>query len=338
MKRRCVIEEAVGETRAVVFEGKTPVEAYVRRWTEADKPRVGDIFAGRVIEIDKSMGAAFMDMGTKPNGFLKFSNAPGAPRFTQGMLIAVEVTREAEPGKGPVLKYHGETDLDKPAKISGDNLMAFVAKRYPNIKFDNASVSVIEAATEREIAVPGGGDIAIDFTRALVAIDVDKGPAASGFAVGQAVCPLIAAQLRLRSIGGLILVDLPNLRQPNQRAKLFKAMEAAFAEDPNTVKVAPMSRFGTVEMTRAKTGPSLDEVLNDRYGHPTVETLAIRALRALEREGRASGGAKLKLTVPQHVLDWLEAGHIDWKAAMTERLGARFTVKFGDETNVKADR
>ena len=338
MIRRCIIEEAVGETRAAVYEGKKPVEAYVRRWTEADKPRVGDIFAGRVIDVDKSMGAAFVDMGTKPDGFLKFSNAPGAPRFTQGMIISVEVTREAEPGKGPVLKYHGETDADKPAKISGDNLMAFIAKRYPNIIFDVASVSVIEEATEREIAVPGGGNIAIDFTRALVAIDVDKGPAASGFAVGQAVCPLIADQLRLRSIGGLILVDLPNLRQPNQRTKLFKAMEAAFEEDPNTVKVAPMSRFGTVEMTRTKTGPSLDEVLNDRYGRPTVETLALRALRALEREGRAAGGAQLELTVPKEVMDWLKVGPIDWKTAMTERLGARFAVKLGAEMNVKADR
>ena len=338
MKRRCIIEDAVGETRAAVYEGKQLVEAYVRRWTEADKPRAGDVFAGRITEIDKSMGAAFVDVGLEPHGFLKFSNAPGAPRFANGMIISVEVTREAEPGKGPILKYQGETGVDKPAKISGDNLMAYIAKRYPNIKFDSAAVSVIEDATEREIAVPGGGDIAIDFTRALVAIDVDKGPAASGFAVGQAVCPIIAQQLRLRSIGGLILVDLPNLRQPNQRAKLFKAMEAAFADDPNTVKIAPMSRFGTVEMTRMKTGPSLDEVLNDRYGRPTLETRALRALRALEREGRASGGAKLELTVPQDVMDWLEAGHIDWRVAMTERLGARFSVSAGEDMSVKADR
>jgi len=338
MKRRCIIEEAVGETRAAVFEGKALVELYVRRWTDADKPRAGDVFVGRIKSIDKNMGAAFVDLGAQADGFLKFSNAPGAPRFTEGMLIATEVTREAEPGKGPVLKYHGETDSDKPVKLSGDNLMAFIAKRFPNIKFDIAAVNIIEDATEREIAVPGGGDIAIDFTRALVAIDVDKGPAASGFAVGQAVCPLIAKQLRLRSIGGLILIDLPNLRQPNQRAKLFKTMEAAFSEDPNMVKIAPMSRFGTVEMTRSKSGGSLDDTLNDRYGNPTLETQSLRALRVLEREGRASGGAKLNLTVTQDVMNWLDAGYIDWRSAMTQRLGARYNVRVGDEINVKVDR
>jgi len=103
-------------------------------------------------------------------------------------LLIVEVTREAEAGKGPVLKFRALSKLDKTGRISGDNLQDFIAKRFNNnITFEFAQVNTIESALEREISVPGGGDIAIDFTRALVAIDVDKGAAQSGFNVGKSV-------------------------------------------------------------------------------------------------------------------------------------------------------
>jgi len=339
MKRRCVIEEAVGETRAAVYEGRKLVELYLRRWSQAGKPHAGDRFAGRITDIDKNMAAAFVDMGFGEAGFLKFTNASGAPRLTEGQMIEVDVTRAAETGKGPVLKFIDMSVEDSVGRISGKDLRGFISKRFGGaVKFDEAAVNAIEEATDRELAVPGGGDIAVDFTRALVAIDIDKGAANSGYTVGQAASTLIADQLRLRGIGGLIVIDFPNLRQPKQRNQLYKTMQAAFANDPNTVKIAPMSRFGTVELTRSKTGRSLDEKLNDRYGHPTIETQAIRALRALEKEGRASPGAKLELTVPEDVYAWLVADIIVWRETMTDRLGARFELKAGDNLQVRPDR
>ena len=75
IKRRCVIDAAIGETRAAVWEGKTLAELYVRRWTAAEQPRLGDRFSGRVRRIEKSLGAAFIDIGTEPDGFLKLRQA-----------------------------------------------------------------------------------------------------------------------------------------------------------------------------------------------------------------------------------------------------------------------
>lgn len=338
MKRRCVIEKAIGETRAAVYEGRKLVELYVRRETDAGKPRQGDVFAGRVSKIDQSMGGAFIDIGTKYDGLFKFTNSPNAPRFTEGQMAEFEVSKSTEIGKGPVLKFKQLTEMDKPAKVSGDDLKTTLAKRYEGIVFTEADVSVIDEATETELAIKGGGTISIERTRALVAIDVDKGTAVSSFDVSMAALPMIANELRLRGLGGLVVIDLPNLRQPRQRNTVFKAAEREFADDPNNVKLAPLSRFGVMELTRYKPELSLDEVLNNRVGSPTTETLALRALRQLEREGRANGGAKLTMTVRHHVMNWLEENHIDWKAKLTNRLGARFEVVVGGTPSIVADR
>ena len=338
MKRRCVIEDCIGETRAAVYEGRKLVELYVRRWTDADKPRQGDIFAGRVTKVDQSLGGAFIDIGTETQGLFKFTNAANAPRFTEGQIAEFEVSKATEIGKGPVLKFKALSKADKPAKISGDDLKAFITKRFDGIEFAEATVSVIDEATETELAIKGGGTISIERTRALVAIDVDKGTAVSSFDVCMAALPMIAHELRLRGLGGLIVIDLPNLRQPRQRNTVFKAAERAFADDPNNVKLAPLSRFGCLELTRYKPELALDEILNNRIGSPTVETIALRSLRQLEREGRANPGAKLIMTVRHHVMNWLEAEHIDWKAPLTERLGARFEIIAGGTPGITADR
>ena len=338
MKRRCVIEECIGETRAAIYEGRRLVEFYVRRETDANKPRQGDVFAGKVMKLDQSMGGAFIDIGTDVQGIFKFTNSPNAPRFTEGQMAEFEVSKAKEIGKGPVLKFKQLSQASKPAKISGDDLRAFISKRFENIEFSEASLSVIDDATETELAIKGGGTISIERTRALVAIDVDKGTAVSSFDVCMAALPMIAHELRLRGLGGLIVIDLPNLRQPRQRNTVQKAADRAFADDPNIVKIAPLSRFGALEMTRSKPGLSLDEILNNRIGAPTVETLALRSLRQLEREGRANPGAKLTMTVRHHVMNWLEAGHIDWKAPLTERLGARFDIQAGGTPSISADR
>lgn len=338
MKRRAVIEEAVGETRAAVYEGKRIAELHTWRWSDKAKPRAGDIFSGRITRIEKSLAAAFVDLGHGPDGFLKFSNAPGAPRLTEGKYIHVRITRDAEPGKGPVLKFVDIAEDNFKGPIKHTTLETFLAQRFAGLTIDKAAVNIIEEAVQTEIAIKGGGSISIERTRALTAIDVDKGHANSGFDVSLAAAQLIAMQLRLRGLGGLFVIDFPNLRQAKQREKLFDEVTTAFEGDTEAIKIAPISRFGTMEMTRAKTRLSLDETLCDAYGHPTVETRALMALRRLEREGRASGGAKLTLTVAEDVYAWLSADNIAWQEEMTRRLGARYTVKSGDSLTVDVDR
>ncbi len=342
-KYRAVMEYGVGETRAAIYSGKTLIELHVRRWSNQNKPRTGDIFSGLITRIEPSIGAAFVDLGHGPDGFLKFSNAPGAPRLSEGKYIEVFITREAEPGKGPVLKFErlsktDGADAKKKGPVKSQTFEQYLTQRFGNVTFDKAAVNALEQVLEEELAIPGGGDLAIERTRALTAIDIDKGAANSGFTVSLAACALIASQIRLRGLGGLFVIDFPNLRQVKQRENVYNALVEAFEGDPETIKIAPLSRFGTMEMTRAKTRLSLDETLMNKRGEPTVETSALWALRRLEREGRASAGAQLTLSVPADVLAWLEADTIGWKAAMSERLGARFVLKLADKVSVEADR
>jgi len=338
MKRRIIIEEAVGETRAAVYEAKLLVELYARRWSDKSEPRAGDIFSGRITRIEKKMDAAFVDLGSISDGFLKFTNAQGAPHLTEGQYIQVLITREAEQNKGAILKFHAVANDKKIGPIKAKTLKEFLIDRFPDAKVDEAAVNAIEEAIAIEVAIPGGGDIAIESTRALTAVDVDKGYAVSGFDVSIAACDVIAREIRRRNLGGLFVIDFPNLRQARQREKLYDAICTSFETDPNTVKIAPVSRFGTVELTRAKTGRSLEELMLDSAGYPTVETQALRALRVLEREGRSSPGAKLVLSVPDVVFSWLKAKHIDWEQSISERLGARFEIAIGDEVDVSSDR
>lgn len=338
MKRRCVIDKAIGETRAAVWEGKALSELYTRRWSEANKPRLGDVFSGRVRKIEKSLGAAFIDLGEGPDGFLKFTTAAGAPRLTEGLRVDVEISREAEAEKGPNVKFIALAPNSSTGKKSGQSLQEFIAARFPDIPFEEASVGTLLNAVETELAIPGGGTLTIERTKAMTAIDIDSGQAQSPFSVAIAACPLIARQLRLRSIGGLIAIDFPNLRQRKQREDIMDELGSAFGGDLSPVKFAPLSRFGVVEMTRGRTGPSLDEILTQRNGNWTTETTALENLRQLQREGRAMPGAKLIMTVTPAVYDWLKSDIIDWEKPLTHILGARFEIAAGPQFSVAGDR
>ncbi len=338
MKRRAVIEEGVGETRAAVYEGRRLVELHLDRWSDFNKPRIGETWTAKAESIDASIGGVWMSLGKGPDGLLSFKAQKDLPKLTEGERVDVVIAKEAMAEKGPVLRYVGPASRDKPGVVQALDLRERLTSRFPGIVFEDATVGIMDTATERHVAVHGGGQITIDRTQALIAIDVDKGGAKTVMDCSVAAAKLILAQLRLRSLGGLVVIDFPNLRQPRQRSTVIRVIEDLAEADPASLRVAPFSRFGVVEMTRGQDGPSLDAQLNDRFGEPTLETQAIRALRALEREGKASPGGQLTLTVTEPLWNWLETPRFDWRTPMTERLGARFTVEKGASVDVRSDR
>lgn len=337
MKRRAVIEDAVGEHRAIVYEGRRMVELHLDRpWHNV--PRTGDQYIARVTSIDPSVAGAWVEIAKDAApALLPFAAQRDMPRLTEGQSVEVVILRSQIGKKGATVRYVGETEKNI-GLLKRLTLRERLSSRFPDISFDVAAVNAVEDACETSLALPGGGSITIEQTQALLAIDVDKGPAISAAAAAIEAAKLIASQLRLRALGGLVIIDFPNLRQPKQRKTLEQTLEAAFEADPNIVKFNGLSRFGVIEMTRAKPDLSLDELLNDRFGLPTVETLGLRALRRLTREAAVSPGAQLELSVPSAVLVWLEDAPFDWRSDVTERIGARFTLVEGASIDVKADR
>jgi len=339
VKRRAVIDKGVGETRIVVFEGRKPVEFYLERAWETDRPKTGDMFQGRIISVDRNLGGAFVDLGAPHTGFLKLPASPDAPKLTGGQAVCVSVTREGFRGKAAVLDYVGIGKGDMNGLISRTRIEDRLKARFKDdIIFDYAAVTHLYEACEPVIALPGGGDMAIEQTRALLAIDVDRGTARNGFDAAKAAAELIPAQLRLRGMGGLIVVDFPNLWQKKHREQIIETLQNGFKTDPHIVKIAPMSRFGTVELTRQKPMPSLDERILDKSGALSIPSQSMMALQMLERAGRTSPGARLILSVPETVRDWLDSGLVDWRHEMSKRLGRRFSLETGYHMDVKADR
>jgi ribonuclease G len=130
----------------------------------------------------------------------------------------------------------------------------------------------IAAALDAEVALPGGGSLLIEPGRTLTVIDVNSGGGAidgTGRQSGErrlldtnlAAATAIARQLRLRNLGGIVVIDFIDLKSADARTRVIEALKAATADDPSPCRVGQMSRLGLVEMTRRRRGPSLAEML-----------------------------------------------------------------------------
>jgi ribonuclease G len=117
----------------------------------------------------------------------------------------------------------------------------------------------LDEALGPEVALPGGGSLIIEPTAALTAIDVNG--AGRPLEVDLAAAREVARQLRLRRIGGIVVIDFVDLESRRERARLDAALREAFADDPAAVQLYPMSPLGLVELSRQRLGPSLAERL-----------------------------------------------------------------------------
>jgi ribonuclease E len=173
----------------------------------------------------------------------------------------------------------------------------------------------IDAALQPVAALPGGGDIAIETTRALTAIDVDSGSHAGdrgasrmALEVNLAAAAEAARQLRLRNISGLIVIDFIKTFGRRWRARIVDALRDGFVGDPAQLQLGRISELGLFEMSRQRLGPTLAETL----GEPcracagdgrvkSAETLALEGLRLVLREVANKPSLRPVLAVPTAV-------------------------------------
>ena len=126
----------------------------------------------------------------------------------------------------------------------------------------------IENALKSRVGLPSGGSIVIHQTEALVAIDVNTGRYVGRedleetvFAANMEAVPEIARQIRLRDLGGLLVVDFIDMEDPEHRRTVFEAFEAELARDRARTRVLQISEFGLVEITRQRSRGNLERVL-----------------------------------------------------------------------------
>ena len=192
----------------------------------------------------------------------------------------------------------------------------------------------IDAALAPMVPLTGGGNIVIDEATALTAIDVNTGGRDDGSAEERAwrtnleAAAEVARQLRLRNIGGALMVDFVPMRRRDNGASLLQALRDAVAPDRCPTHVLGFSRLGLVEMTRQRRRLSLSHALLETFPggtfvgrSKTPETAAFAVLRGLLRAARATPGAGLRVNAAPGVVAALEGPLAESLAEVGQRLG-----------------
>ncbi len=327
--RRLFIDRAIGETRGVVTLDGRPERLLIVRDGDGPMLALGARGVARVRKADKALGTAFLELAGGAPAVLPLKREE---RLTEGQAVEIEIKSEPRRGKSAVARLigpaEGEARLLSPAPGLEAELQA-LAKGAKAEEGDAARETADEAeaqALETIHPLPGGGSIAIEETRALVAVDVDVGDRAGADSkrvtrqANLTALGVAARLLRLKGLGGLVVFDLAG-RGHDGRA-LLEAARAAFGPDNPGVAISPVSRFGTMELTLPRRRrPALETLTAD----PAL-TAALRLIRLIEREGRADPGARLTASCAPVVAEAARP----YESALAERLGARFTIAARD--------
>lgn len=320
-----LISRGPGEARYLVLADGRPLDLII------DRPSLLQdcVFRGRVTALDKGLDAAFVDLGQGGRaGFLPAAKALG---LSEGAAIVVRVRAEARGGKGPLLAVQEgfAAEGEAPALLRRPDPLERLRAAFPEAPMTadahHEVDEALEAALDPVVPLPGGGRLVIEQAAALTAIDVDSAGARPAEVNGAAVVE-IARQLRLRNIGGQVVVDFVSGRDRKPLFRLAEALKLAVAADPVPTHVFGVSPLGLVELTRERRGPSLGELLCRRSQAATPETLALAALRRLLVEALAAPGRILGIRAAPGVAAAL-AGLAAERAEAERRLGHPLSVR-----------
>ncbi|EKY3117791.1 ribonuclease E [Cronobacter turicensis] len=179
--------------------------------------------------------------------------------------------------------------------------------------------SQIESAFQREVRLPSGGSIVIDTTEALTAIDINSARATRGgdieetaFNTNLEAADEIARQLRLRDLGGLIVIDFIDMTPVRHQRAVENRLREAVRQDRARIQISHISRFGLLEMSRQRLSPSLGEsshhVCPRCSGTGTVrdnESLSLSILRLIEEEALKENTQEVHAIVPVPIASYL---------------------------------
>lgn len=177
----------------------------------------------------------------------------------------------------------------------------------------------IESAFQREVRLPSGGSIVIDPTEAMTSIDINSARATKGsdieetaFNTNLEAAEEIARQLRLRDLGGLVVIDFIDMTPVRHQREVENRMRDAVRQDRARIQLGRISRFGLLEMSRQRLRPSIGETSQgvcprcNGTGHVRgVESLALSVLRLMEEEAIKDNTQQVQAQVPVPVATYL---------------------------------
>ena len=194
----------------------------------------------------------------------------------------------------------------------------------------------IESAYSRQVALPSGGSIVIDHTEALVAIDVNSARATRGGDIEETALRTnleaadeVARQLRLRDLGGLIVIDFIDMESQRNQREVENRLREALKYDRARVQIGKISRFGLMELSRQRLQPSLEETAHINCPRCSgtgfirgTESTALHVLRIMQEEAMKENTGAVHAQVPVDVASFL----LNEKRSEIQKLEGRLKV------------
>lgn len=285
------LDETPGETRGAIMRDGRYTHLLIHREDDAAQTRLGARSVGRVIEVNPGLRGAFVDIAAPTAAFLPF---PRSDRITQGQRLEVVVTAEPHAGKGAVVRRQGPGEgaprLIQPAPSIAEQLrdLAPGEESITGIAAIDAVIEAQEEALAQSIGFASHGiDLAIERTRALVAVDIDftstpgRDPKQARAVANREGLKQAARLIGLRNWGGLVVIDMIGDGQDAEAQS--KVARAAFGHEHQAI-FGPVSRFGLLQMSLPWRRTPIEELLLDAGRRPSVQTRAISVVRALRRQ------------------------------------------------------
>jgi ribonuclease G len=240
------------------------------------------------------------------------------------------------------------------SKPEYDRLLRFVSAFMPEFSgkielyegrdpiFDGYGIEMeIDRALERKVLLKSGGSLIIDQGEALTAIDVNTGKFVGKRSLEETITKTnleaakeVAGQLRLRNIGGMIIVDFIDMDREQNREKVMHAFEEALRHDKAKANVTKISELGLVEMTRKRTRESLVRLLTEPCPYcegkgyiKSKTTICAEILRQLRRDGNSFKEDRLVVTAHPEIADLLVTVEQAYLEELEKRLQKRIVIE-----------
>jgi ribonuclease G len=205
----------------------------------------------------------------------------------------------------------------------------------------------IQKALERKVKLKSGGHLVFDQTEAMTTVDVNTGGYVSGrnleetiFKTNLEAAQAIARQLRLRNLGGIIIIDFIDMQSEDHKKQVLQALERNLEKDHAKTKITEVSVLGLVEMTRKRTRESLEHILCEpcsacggRGVLKTAETMCLEIFREIIREVRQYKVKQLLVLASNEVVEMLLDEEADMLAELEAFLGVQIKFRAEAEYN-----
>jgi ribonuclease G len=276
---------------------------------------------------------------------LKYKNAPTPSLIHQELDIRLRAVRD-------LLLHEAET-LIIDSRDGYQDILSFLDTFMPNLKssvelyeghepiFDAKNLEGdISRALKKKVWLKSGGSIIIEHTEALVAIDVNTGRYVGKHNLEETILKTnleavkeIAYQVRLRDIGGIIIIDFIDMEKKSNQDKVFNALSNAFAKDRSKTHILPISDMGLTQMTRKRIRKPLSRLMCDPCFYCEGEgqllsgqTLCYNIYREILRNSGDMMGTGITLRVNSHIAELLHGEENHLITSLEHRLNKQITI------------